>query len=458
MAFWWPMLRNSIVGFVFSPTAVGEAASQLELWLFLAASAVLALAFAFTGKTGKESTKHGAVLAACVTASILNLVVLLTPATQSPVVLAADALVIACSYVVLPVAWGAVLLDMWGKNPKRLLLVLAASYAASFVIGYLSYLPSPFDLIRPIGAPAFSALAWAFCRTGRTSGSVAMPLPAIGKRNRRSLYVLVLVLFLVSSVATGFINTGSVLYLPSADTFVRDTLNIGVTLCIVAVIAFSRHLEKVKFSLIVVLSILLFGGIFVATLFRQDWFSVGTGLIQTSKSCFSLLLFALVLLGTAQSAKGGGRKAILLLFVLPTTLSSFISYLAVPFFTEAFHVSYNDFWGLFSLLMGFLLGVFLFGFLSSVVIQYLPNDDSEAKHVAENEAVAETIGTTYELTGKEHDVLLLLLEGNTYKKIATLLYVSDSTVQSHAKSIYRKLDVHTKQELIDLAARVRTEL
>lgn len=148
----------------------------------------------------------------------------------------------------------------------------------------------------------------------------------------------------------------------------------------------------------------------------------------------------------------------LLKFVIPTTVSSFISYLVVPLLAQAFGVSYSDFWGVLSLLMGFLLGVFLFSFLSSLVIKYLPRMELAPEEMAGTEGVARAMQQTYRLTEKETEVLALLLEGNTYKKIASLLYVSDSTVQSHAKSIYRKAGVHTKQELVDRAASMRESL
>lgn len=108
--------------------------------------------------------------------------------------------------------------------------------------------------------------------------------------------------------------------------------------------------------------------------------------------------------------------------------------------------------------MGFLLGVFLFGFLSSIVVKYLPRSEQADAGGSEAAVVATMMKGEYGLTDKETEVLTLLLEGNTYKRIASLLYVSDSAVQSHAKSIYRKANVHTKQDLVDRAASMRDEI
>jgi len=68
----------------------------------------------------------------------------------------------------------------------------------------------------------------------------------------------------------------------------------------------------------------------------------------------------------------------------------------------------------------------------------------------------EAWGQAYGLSQREQEVVLLLVEGNTVKRMGDLLFVAPSTVQSHMKSIYRKMGVHTRQEVIDLY-RHRTE-
>lgn len=61
----------------------------------------------------------------------------------------------------------------------------------------------------------------------------------------------------------------------------------------------------------------------------------------------------------------------------------------------------------------------------------------------------EEIGRLYRLTPREVDVLRLLAEGHSQKKIAELLVVSLSSSQTYTKSIYRKMGVHSRQEVID---------
>ena len=47
----------------------------------------------------------------------------------------------------------------------------------------------------------------------------------------------------------------------------------------------------------------------------------------------------------------------------------------------------------------------------------------------------------------------LIVQGRSKAYIASLLYLSENTVRTHTKTLYAKLDVHSKQELIDLFQR-----
>lgn len=54
------------------------------------------------------------------------------------------------------------------------------------------------------------------------------------------------------------------------------------------------------------------------------------------------------------------------------------------------------------------------------------------------------------LTGREAEVLGHLARGRTNTRIAEDLCISPATVRGHIRHIYTKLDVHDRQELIDL--------
>ena len=58
---------------------------------------------------------------------------------------------------------------------------------------------------------------------------------------------------------------------------------------------------------------------------------------------------------------------------------------------------------------------------------------------------------TFDLSERETQVALLIAQGRSKAYIAEALFLSENTVRTHAKNVYAKLGVHSKQELIDLA-------
>ncbi len=56
----------------------------------------------------------------------------------------------------------------------------------------------------------------------------------------------------------------------------------------------------------------------------------------------------------------------------------------------------------------------------------------------------------YALSAREAEVAEMVARGDTVARIAEQLFVSENTVRTHTKRIYVKLDIHKKQELIDL--------
>ena len=87
--------------------------------------------------------------------------------------------------------------------------------------------------------------------------------------------------------------------------------------------------------------------------------------------------------------------------------------------------------------------VYLYPSLAKLLVKdYLSQD-----RVAENKAVLD------ELTSREQEVLTHLAEGASNEKIAAALVISPKTVERHRENIMRKLNLHSRAELVRYAIR-----
>ncbi len=67
------------------------------------------------------------------------------------------------------------------------------------------------------------------------------------------------------------------------------------------------------------------------------------------------------------------------------------------------------------------------------------------------------IASRYKLTNRESDMLELLLKGESIQGMAQELYISESTVQKHIYSVYKKLRISNRIQLLNLARRFKTK-
>jgi len=73
----------------------------------------------------------------------------------------------------------------------------------------------------------------------------------------------------------------------------------------------------------------------------------------------------------------------------------------------------------------------------------------------QSKADSEKLGSGREtkLTGREHEILEMISKGFSYSETSKICGISAATVHSHLKSIYRKLEVHSKTEAVYEARR-----
>lgn len=82
-----------------------------------------------------------------------------------------------------------------------------------------------------------------------------------------------------------------------------------------------------------------------------------------------------------------------------------------------------------------------------------PAETSEGAPPPLDEARLAEVARRHGLSERESQVLVLIAQGNSRAKTAELLNLSVNSVQTYARGLYRKMGVHSRQELVDMARR-----
>ena len=69
---------------------------------------------------------------------------------------------------------------------------------------------------------------------------------------------------------------------------------------------------------------------------------------------------------------------------------------------------------------------------------------------APKEEIIKAISKEYKLSKRESVIVEMLARGRNYKYIENQLVISGHTVKTHVYHIYKKLDIHSQQDLLDM--------
>jgi DNA-binding CsgD family transcriptional regulator len=89
----------------------------------------------------------------------------------------------------------------------------------------------------------------------------------------------------------------------------------------------------------------------------------------------------------------------------------------------------------------------------------VPVEDNESEpHQRRFQERCKVISQEYHLSPKESEIMVLFAKGRSSARIQQDLYISRGTCTTHLRHIYQKLNVHDKQEFLDLIENYRPEL
>ncbi len=348
----------------------------------------------------------------------------------------------------LTVAWMCWLsYDAGGRALKDALL----SFALCCLLSFSSLLPPVPVMVVAVVMPLASGCLWACSDRGSGDRGKRVDLSAFGgEKPRVSLLVSVILLFLIGRITAGLLHfdEGAIQVIERTSSAVVSCLILGA---IYLTAARAGRLTTMVRQAWLVLVVVFLAGETVVVLFDGVVQQVGTAVFWASLGCFEVLILAVVAMWC--SAAGMSPVVVLgLATVLLRVVPSWVGKFVVPAAMDALGIVPATTVAGFVLASSVLLVSSTLLFLNAMV-ESGAGVGVVAGSQGQGDAVLQ-LAETYLLTPRESDVLGLLLQGLSYQAIADRLEVTLGTVQTHTKGIYRKLDVHSRDELVERAQKI----
>lgn len=458
-AFCWPLLRRTYPGLLL---AAMDDNSLGELGFFAAEVALVGIAALVARARGGRSLEGMGNAALPILAVVLfglSGLGSLGGALGAPVQIVGLG-AFACAVPLLFALWLSVLVK---AGVRVALPVLSVSFALSFVVSLLSLLEPPLRDGALWVAPLLSVGLWWWVDRLGLGGSSASEGPApVGRMAFPRELIGVLGLFIVvGGLLRGLSSPAGAAFAP-ADDMAGILFRNLVSLAIAAILAFGAYVAAYSVRESVIATIgscaLFMVGLCLVAVGRDPWVQQGLDLVAMARNCLEFLL-AVALVANASQPNAHRGTALTARFLLPIYVAQLISYGVVPAIIQGLGLerSYSD---LFVLCSALCLALGMLGAMGFIFLR-ATCDDGEAVIASPAERPATAQGTEVGLralqaplglTDREVEIGQLLAQGHSYKKVAEVLTISLSTVQSHTRNLYRKCGINARQGLIDMLA------
>lgn len=476
---YWPMLRSPYfqnLFFASASTSFGGREAYAVANILIAGIAVIALGGArrFLRRPMRPAPSAFTFLVgfACAIAAVLLLVsAQLTSSLAFAMKLAGIAL-FAVSFSAITFGWFSLLLAScrnWG-------FVVAVSFAASFASVGIEYLPNGAVqaslVVFPLATSLFLMIANRLAKQpkrNRVSAPYSPSIPGVD-----GIVLAATCFCLIASVPSLCLFAPTSGYMPTSETPKTYIFSVLVSVAMAEVMKLHKPFPvKQGIVLIILSAILVVGSLALAS--TDNAMPVAA----TAHTCLQFALF-LALLSFWREKQNGGLGGASTFLAITSLLAIVSRYLLPIAFPKGSSETISAMLGMASIVILSIAGMCLA--LSAIL--RLPSikdgmsaTDADAKSreltpfvIGEpkapftvlsdvstqpgtqgvDEALRAWLEDAFPLSPRETDIALLVARGYTVNRIAENLCLASGTVQSHMKSIYRKLDVHSKQEVIDL--------
>ena len=325
------------------------------------------------------------------------------------------------------------------------LLLPTPGYRAAVLVD-LAVIAAEFAILWRHASPTIRAAS-----RGQGAEVLALSSP----RSFLSLGHQVYVLMLIFSAAFGFALSLRI----AQNTPLSSYLQVAVMAGVVLWFALSRGQRHHEDELFVLAALLVVAGFLLVPMDDASMPAAANSLLYAGNSCFKILSWtalaalcsrnmsgALVVLACGATASSAGT-------FVGADLGHLCNSLLVAWPNAAILVTGAAVLALFAYV---LVGLRGFSFTDTIAgvepAEPLPEPANDPAPSRDQllEAACDALSAERGLTEREREVLGMLARGHNGYHIRDELTLSYNTVKTHVKRVYRKLDVHSQQELIDL--------
>ena len=418
----------------------------------------------------------------------------------------AEACLLALLFAALTAFWAGVCSEMMEGGDQRATWGVLGSSLASLVFSFALFTLMPVKSLFPLAIPLAAALLaalYGFRFSGRAGGdgrggenaagcdresrrraAARSAQTAYGGRALRlwrpapaqALFAVLVGVLVISTCAKGMYD---VLVAGSIDTSMqlKHFITIAELAAIMLVCLCAAGVERLAFlgwavltgGLVTGLALMSFTG--SATIMQ-----VGLGTVAAARTCCEAFVFILV---ASRGAGGRAPRLALRAFAVPELVACLVGYGLLPAaLTAAGSEGVGALVGFVSVGLGVAVVACAFLLMASFALRGLDGrGDAGAGAQRVNAAAGvdagadvpgrvladrapgdrgevagriEALGERCGLTPREREVAAYVFRGYSAKRIAEIDCVSLNTVQTHTRNVYRKLGVHSRQDLIDL--------
>ena len=454
MACFWPLLRRNCIVALSAIGLVPTAQSELVYFLFLTALACCGIGLAAWLRRKNTQGIHSSIRKALVVAAPACLVLFaalrVVPANYVFPFAVLSSLANACCFALVALGWGQVFTRQTDAGIMALdLLPFALSFLVSLPLVFVKGNMGCMVLL------ILSALSFLLIReeTSQTHSELKNSV----SRSDLGMAVLAVAFLLVGAFIRGVIGSGVLGSSGGSEQFAlqKAAVSMALALLLFAVLRRSKEGAAPTYTIWALLSLAFLAGLFVvADQFANAAQAVGIIAIP-ARTFFSFLLWAML----ARMVRSGSVNACVAygcVFLPVEAFSWFVSDFGVLFVVDILGIDVFAFMGQLALIAAFLLVAAMLVYVRSAfggsVSQANAVGAPEAEQLKEpelRERAIELIRREYGLTAREAEVCLYISQGHSYKRMADTMCVSENTTQSHVRSLYRKLGIHSRQEAID---------